>query len=232
MKKPVLLALSLAVSLMLTGVATASYMNPQVGPGILTSEYSFNPADYWTFADFTAPNTSMNSEFSLLVEEAAWDSGFGLYAVDDFNNPSSVTKFSIFSPTDEPYMAKTVNVKVKAGTYYLTLDGANDPNANWTAFDYTFGFYFDVQDTGESFYTDKRLNSVDQKVEHISTVYADGFAKALVFLEDQVENPDRDYNDMVVKVTDVTPAPVPEPGTLLLLGSGLLGVGVLRRKKK
>lgn len=40
------------------------------------------------------------------------------------------------------------------------------------------------------------------------------------------------YNDGVSLVLNTAPAPVPEPGTLALLGIGLLGAGLVRLRKK
>ena len=41
---------------------------------------------------------------------------------------------------------------------------------------------------------------------------------------------DGDYNDLILLVDGVAPVLTPEPGTLFLLGSGLLAMGAFRRK--
>jgi hypothetical protein len=42
---------------------------------------------------------------------------------------------------------------------------------------------------------------------------------------------DKDYNDMVILVSSIKAAPIPEPATMLLLGLGILGIGVVSRTK-
>lgn len=44
------------------------------------------------------------------------------------------------------------------------------------------------------------------------------------------ENLDGDYDDMFVRLTDISISAVPEPATLWLFGIGLVGLGVLRKR--
>ena len=58
----------------------------------------------------------------------------------------------------------------------------------------------------------------------------DGNHRLFMLAFEDLSMGDRDYNDLVVFVNAVAPAPVPEPATMVLLGIGLIGLGGLRRK--
>ena len=91
-----------------------------------------------------------------------------------------------------------------------------------------FGFYLGVPNTLNPFYTEASKNAANEI--HAAIFQVDNSNTYILGFEDlRLTNTDADYQDMIVKVTINQ---VPEPSTMLLIGTGLAGLGLLRRRFK
>jgi hypothetical protein len=118
-------------------------------------------------------------------------------------------------------------------TGLLTITGtAGQVNtvANFAGIDpFLFGFYIRTPE-GNTFYSVDALNANGEA--HVL-----GFVKpgtdtwAIAFEDLAFSNSDLDYNDDVIRVESVNIPQVPEPMSLILVGSGLIGLAGYARKR-
>lgn len=163
----------------------------------------------------------------LLFEFAGFDdiNSFGIY--------DGANSLEVFSGLSSVVTSATLAWDTLSDLVLNQVTGA-------TAFidDQLFGFYLDSGD-GNTYYSESALNGgLDMMVSYDvgGAGYPDLFGSNIVIaFEDLSVGSDWDYNDMVVGLSDIAPAPtsVPEPMPLALMGLGLLGmIGASRRNRR
>jgi hypothetical protein len=184
--------------------------------------------------DLTVNFAASQQTWTLLSEVTPWRNLNSLGAYTDLGVGRNQTE--IFAGAHSPYHSVTTSFAAgqDLGLYFL-----NDLNDN-QVFDGNDSYLFSERSlTAGSFANEHQwftlydVSAFGEANYFFNTTTEDlryhGNYTHLLFIDDDHTSANWDHNDMVVGISMV---PVPEPGTMFLVGMGLAGAGLLRRRSR
>ena len=182
-------------------------------------------------------DTANGDATAFLILELTGDANyntFGIYdfTVDDQGNVGLGDTLEVFSGPASPTSEVTLAFDLGAGTV------TNESTGESRNIDTTFGFYLTSPEGRKleaTYYShaSKNTDGYDHMMIFDTSDNTVGNllgSDVVVAIEDISGGGDEDFNDMVVGVSNVA-VHTPEPGTILLLGSGLISLAAFGRKK-
>jgi hypothetical protein len=198
-------------------------------------------------AIFTNQSQGANAAY---VASLSWDADsfpfeFGIYEYQNIDNTVALFKDSSNGTgNSNPGDYTTLNFDAGAGIVYSEYHDSGvvgstviSQTSDWID---NFGFYFswsdgsgvhryysedDLNDTKPAFLA-YQANGDDVTIAGQENNDADHWYVAMEGYGGNI-----DFNDIVVQMESIQPAPVPEPGTMALLGIGLLGLAFVGQRK-
>lgn len=220
----------------LQGVLDGITVSPSPNPGKSSVDASGDQNDALFYDSYWSITATGGSVATFVVEIAGFapNNKFGIFDASDPNK-----KVQIFDGQAGSGSHAVLSIKADGSVYLNLADTGMDFSGN------RFGYYLtNGAATPQTFHSDTGLNAdafdhmVALQGKNIDYVRIAGLSDGLwtdreyiLAWEDLYGGGDWDYNDMVIMVESVNPAPVPEPATMLLFGAGLIGLAGFGRKK-
>jgi len=210
--------------------------NSIVGDNVINAVDDQTGIGLWNTTDVSAHST-----FSV-AKASPWAGDFGIFSASTGEMVSLLSMSYIPEGDDDDAQLDDSD---KAAVFMINNVGDlylnGDFSTAYAGFG-TFGFYYTRTDTGATFFSNQEETNVgvatyllgDGTAYDLSPYGNGAWSGTATGNDDWLlaweAGADRDFQDAVFLVKDISA--VPEPGTLLLLGAGLLGLVGLRKRVK